>query len=93
MRVYKSRLMMTKKDIHEKIKSVLMDDLILFTIFSGLILSSQQLGYTFVKFIGGTLADILDPGVTFTACLLLTGFTCAAFTGNDVMTIMLEIGR
>ncbi|KAH9491387.1 hypothetical protein Btru_052293 [Bulinus truncatus] len=46
----------------------------------GLIISSQQMGYTFIKFIGGTLADLLDPGLTFTTCLILTGLMSAAFT-------------
>ncbi|XP_013065609.2 glucose-6-phosphate exchanger SLC37A4-like [Biomphalaria glabrata] len=46
----------------------------------GVIISSQQLGYTFIKFIGGTLADLLDPGITFTACLILTGLISATFT-------------
>ncbi|XP_059174176.1 glucose-6-phosphate exchanger SLC37A4-like [Physella acuta] len=52
----------------------------------GLIVSSQQLGYTFIKFVGGALADILNPGLTFTACLLLTGLTCAAFTAVSSVT-------
>ncbi|BFZ05046.1 hypothetical protein BsWGS_08085 [Bradybaena similaris] len=57
----------------------------------GLILSSQQLGYTFVKFIGGTLADLLDPGLTFVTCLLLTGFTCAAFTAASSVSLFAVI--
>ncbi|CAG5133327.1 unnamed protein product, partial [Candidula unifasciata] len=56
-----------------------------------LILSSQQLGYTFVKFIGGTLADILDPGLTFVTCLLLTGITCAAFTAAASVSLFAVI--
>ncbi|KAK7490766.1 hypothetical protein BaRGS_00017995 [Batillaria attramentaria] len=51
----------------------------------GLILSSQMLGYSISKFVGGVLADLVSPSRVFAAVLLLSGSTVMAFTAFDTV--------
>lgn len=53
---------------------------------SGLIISSQMMGYTVVKFLGGTLADIVDSGLTFSMCLMMSAFCTMGVTGKTILT-------
>ena len=50
-------------------------------------MSSQQTGYMVIKFLGGTLVDVVDPSLIFTVSLLLAGIAGAAFTGMRDLTV------
>ncbi|KAL8624075.1 hypothetical protein ACOMHN_019497 [Nucella lapillus] len=51
----------------------------------GLILSSQMLGYTFGKVMGGVVVDIYSPHLTFTLTLLSAALTVFAFTAFNTV--------
>ncbi|XP_005110355.2 glucose-6-phosphate exchanger SLC37A4 [Aplysia californica] len=53
----------------------------------GLMLSSQMTGYMVVKFLGGTLVDVLDPGLTLSVSLCLAGLAAAAFTAQSSVVL------
>jgi sugar phosphate permease len=54
---------------------------------TGLILSSQTLGYSFGKLAGGVLTDIYSPSHLFTITLVLSAFTVILFTSKNSLYI------
>ncbi|XP_025088427.1 glucose-6-phosphate exchanger SLC37A4-like isoform X2 [Pomacea canaliculata] len=53
----------------------------------GLILSSQGIGYSVGKLLGGVLVDLYSPSTLFTASLFMAGISVVAFTVCDSMSM------
>lgn len=57
----------------------------------GLILSSQGIGYSVGKLLGGVLVDLYSPSTLFTASLFMAGISVVAFTGKILSFYTFEL--
>ena len=54
----------------------------LLLMLTGFILSSQMVGYSVGKLLGGLLVDLFSPSRVFIITLVLAAFSVVAFTGQ-----------